>query len=221
MKKIYKLILLFFITFSILSCSDVDVLESFTGEKFFGLTKEEEFRNNLKNYKLEAKIYTTKGDIRIYLYPEAAPKLVANFVFLSLSGYYDGLSFHRVNVNDVIQTGDRVGDGTGTPGYSLDDEFSFLKFDRSGIVAMANAGSNTNGSQFFITLQTNPQYNGYYSIIGNVKTEDISTARLIRQDDKIKTIEISGINVDKFLDNFKEDVEIWKSKLETTGFKIK
>lgn len=218
-KKLLFLNILFM--FFLFSCSGANFIESFTGEKFFNLTEEEKFKNNLKSYKLEAKIVTTKGDINLYLYPEAAPKLVANFVFLSKIGYYDNLNFHRVNVNDVIQSGDRKGDGTGTPGYLLDDEFSFLRFDRSGVLAMANYGPNTNGSQFFITLQTNSQYNDNYSIIGNLKIEDLSTARLIRQNDKIKKIEITGINVDNFLDNFKEDVEKWSEILKKEGYDFK
>lgn len=215
MKNLKKIIITLFITLSIFSCTSSSVVESFVGEKLFDFSKEEEFRAKLKEYKLEAQIKTTKGDINVFLYPEASPKLVANFVFLAKNDYYDNLSFHRVSVNNIIQSGDRIGDGTGYPGYYLEDEFSYLKFDRSGILAMANAGKNTNGSQFFITLQRNDSYNGEYSILGNLKSsEDLSIARLIRQEDKILDIVITGYNVETFLDNFKEDVMLWTKQLK-------
>lgn len=220
MRKIYKLLIPLIFMFTLMSCaSGSKFVESFLGEKLFGFTQEETFRNNLKSYRLEANIKTTKGDLRFYLYPEAAPKLVANFVFLATNGYYDNLPFHRVNINNIIQSGDRKGDGTGTPGYSLDDEFSFLKFDRAGILAMANAGPNTNGSQIFITLQRVEEYNNKYSIIGSLKnSDDLAFARLIRQDDKILSIEITGVKVETFLDNFKEDVKTWENALKKEGY---
>ena len=199
MKKVYKVLITILFSFTLISCSSV--VESFVGEKLFGLTKEEEFSNKMKSYKLQANIKTTKGYIKVYLYPEAAPKLVANFVFLAKSGYYNDLNFHRVSVNNIIQSGDRSinHDGTGNPGYTISDEFSYLKFDRSGILAMANTGKDTNGAQFFVTLQRVDAYNDNYSIIGNlIDSNDLTVARLIRQDDKILDVEITGYNVNTF-----------------------
>ena len=219
MKKVYKVLIMILFSFTLISCSSV--VESFVGEKLFGLTKEEEFSNKMKSYKLQANIKTTKGDIKVYLYPEAAPKLVANFVFLAKSGYYNDLNFHRVSVNNIIQSGDRSinHDGTGNPGYTISDEFSYLKFDRSGILAMANTGKDTNGSQFFVTLQRVDAYNDNYSIIGNlIDSNDLTVARLIRQDDKILDVEITGYNVNTFLNNFSKEIEEWTKGLEKTGY---
>ena len=218
MKKVYKVLITILFSFTLISCSSV--VESFVGEKLFGLTKEEEFSNKMKSYKLQANIKTTKGDIKVYLYPEA-PKLVANFVFLAKSGYYNDLNFHRVSVNNIIQSGDRSinHDGTGNPGYTISDEFSYLKFDRSGILAMANTGKDTNGSQFFVTLQRVDAYNDNYSIIGNlIDSNDLTVARLIRQDDKILDVEITGYNVNTFLNNFSKEIEEWTKGLEKTGY---
>ena len=219
MKKLYKVLITILFSFTLISCSSV--VESFVGEKLFGLTKEEEFSNKMKSYKLQANIKTTKGEISFYLYPEAAPKLVANFVFLAKSGYYNDLNFHRVSVNNIIQSGDRSinHDGTGNPGYTISDEFSYLKFDRSGILAMANTGKDTNGSQFFVTLQRVDAYNDNYSIIGNlIDSNDLTVARLIRQDDKILDVEITGYNVNTFLNNFSKEIEEWTKGLEKTGY---
>ena len=219
MKKVYKVLITILFSFTLISCSSV--VESFVGEKLFGLTKEEEFSNKMKSYKLQANIKTTKGDIKVYLYPEAAPKLVANFVFLAKSGYYNDLNFHRVSVNNIIQSGDRSvnHDGTGNPGYTISDEFSYLKFDRSGILSMANTGKDTNGSQFFVTLQRVDAYNDNYSIIGNlIDSNDLTVARLIRQDDKILDVEITGYNVNTFLNNFSKEIEEWTKGLEKTGY---
>ena len=119
MKKNLKLLMIFAFSVFLISCSTTGskFVESFVGEKVFGFTERELFLNKLKEYKLEAIIKTTKGDMKVYLYPEAAPTLVANFVFLAMNDYYDNIDFHRVNVNNIIQAGDRSAnhDGTGTP----------------------------------------------------------------------------------------------------------
>ena len=115
-----------------------------------------------------ATIETTKGTIVIELYPDKAPKTVANFIKLSKQGFYNGIIFHRVIPNFMIQTGDPNGTGMGGPGYTFADEFSDLKHDGPGVVSMANAGPNTNGSQFFITLVATPWLNGRHTIFGRV-----------------------------------------------------
>ena len=117
----------------------------------------------------KAVIETTKGTITIELYNDLAPKTVANFVKLAKQGFYDGIIFHRVIPNFMIQTGDPTGTGTGGPGYMFEDEFaSSLHHDGPGVVSMANAGPNTNGSQFFITTVATPWLDGKHSIFGHV-----------------------------------------------------
>jgi peptidyl-prolyl cis-trans isomerase B (cyclophilin B) len=140
-----------------------------------------------------ATIATTKGDIVIDLFPKEAPVTVNNFVFLSRDGFYDGLTFHRVIKDFMIQGGDPVGNGTGGPGYQFEDETDPTKnphkFDKPGYLAMANAGPNTNGSQFFITHVPTPWLDGRHTIFGQVRQgQDIVNA--IEKGDKIKYIKI-------------------------------
>ena len=115
-----------------------------------------------------ATLKTEKGDIVIELFPDKAPLAVNNFVFLARNGWYDGVTFHRVIPGFVAQTGDPSGTGFGGPGYAFKNETSDLKFDKAGIVAMANAGPDTNGSQFFITYAPASQLDGGYTIFGKV-----------------------------------------------------
>ena len=112
-------------------------------------------------------IETNKGNIEFELYPEDAPNTVSNFIYLAEAGYYNGLTFHRVESGFVIQGGDPDGVGTGGPGYKFDDEPVTKKYDQ-GIVAMANSGANTNGSQFFIMLEDNETLPPNYTIFGKV-----------------------------------------------------
>jgi peptidyl-prolyl cis-trans isomerase B (cyclophilin B) len=139
-----------------------------------------------------AHMSTDKGDITIELAAQDAPNTVNNFVFLSCKGYYDGLTFHRVILEPqpfVIQGGDPTGTGAGGPGYQFADEFSpNLKHDE-GVISMANAGANTNGSQFFITLAPTPHLDGRHSVFGRV-TEGMDVVRAIRQGDKILRVDI-------------------------------
>ena len=116
----------------------------------------------------KAVIQTAKGKIEFEIYPDAS-KAASNFVFLAKDGFYDGLTFHRVVPGFVIQGGDPSGNGTGGPGYKFEDEPVTKKYDK-GIVAMANAGPDTNGSQFFIMLENNPTLPPNYTIFGRVLT---------------------------------------------------
>ncbi|MCH2612533.1 MAG: peptidylprolyl isomerase [Pirellulales bacterium] len=112
---------------------------------------------------------TSKGDIRIQLFEELVPNTVANFVKLIEDGFYNGLKFHRVIPDFMIQGGCPLGNGTGGPGYQFADEFHpELKHDGPGVLSMANSGPNTNGSQFFITHVETPWLDGKHSVFGKV-----------------------------------------------------
>ena len=120
-----------------------------------------------KQYK--AHMETDKGTMVIELFADKTPLTVNNFVFLSREGYYDGVIFHRVIDNFMVQGGDPTGTGRGGPGYKFGDEFdSSLKHDKQGILSMANAGPGTNGSQFFITHGPTPHLNGKHTVFGQV-----------------------------------------------------
>ena len=115
------------------------------------------------------KIETSVGTIEGELYGTEAPKSVKNFTDLANKGFYDGIIFHRVIPDFMIQTGDPTGTGTGGPGYQFEDEFSpKLKHDKPGVLSMANSGPGTNGSQFFITVVPTPWLNNRHSIFGQV-----------------------------------------------------
>ena len=121
------------------------------------------------------KLETTKGDIQLELFPEHAPKTVNNFVFLVNEAFYDGITFHRVIANFMIQGGDPTGTGTSGPGYKFEDELisNPLKHD-SKVISMANSGPNTNGSQFFITHLPQPHLDGKHTVFGKVlQGEDV------------------------------------------------
>jgi len=107
-------------------------------------------------------------EFTIQLFPDKAPKTVNSFVFLAREGYFNGVTFHRVLDGFMAQGGDPTGTGMGGPGYEFENEDSDLTFDKEGVVAMANAGPDTNGSQFFITFGPTPQLNGGYTIFGQV-----------------------------------------------------
>lgn len=115
-----------------------------------------------------ATIKTEKGDIVIQFFPDKAPLAVNSFVFLARQGWFNGVTFHRVILGFAAQTGDPSSTGMGNPGYFFNNEISDLKFDKPGMVAMANSGPNTNGSQFFITFAPAPHLNGGYTIFGQV-----------------------------------------------------
>lgn len=108
------------------------------------------------------------GEFVVELFPDKAPKTVNNFVFLANEGYYNGTTFHRVLEDFMAQGGDPTGTGMGGPGYEFENEDSDLTFDQEGVVAMANAGRDTNGSQFFITFGPQEYLNGGYTIFGRV-----------------------------------------------------
>ncbi len=116
-----------------------------------------------------ATFQTAKGDIRVQLFAKQAPKTVNNLIFLARAGFYDNTTFHRVLKDFMAQGGDPTGTGSGGPGYRFEDEIDpSLQFDRAGLLAMANAGANTNGSQFFLTFVPTPWLDGNHTIFGQV-----------------------------------------------------
>jgi cyclophilin family peptidyl-prolyl cis-trans isomerase len=142
--------------------------------------------------KYTAKIETDRGTIVLQLYATQAPRTVNNFVCLAEDGFYDGVTFHRVIKDFMIQGGDPTGTGRGGPGYTFKDEFDpKLKHDRPGVLSMANAGPNTNGSQFFITHVSTPWLDGKHSVFGQVTSgQDVVNA--IQQGDVILSVRITS-----------------------------
>jgi peptidyl-prolyl cis-trans isomerase B (cyclophilin B) len=138
-----------------------------------------------------ATIETNRGIIALKLHASQAPRTVNNFVCLAEDGYYDGVKFHRVIKDFMIQTGDPTGTGRGGPGYTFKDEFDLqLKHDHPGVLSMANAGPGTNGSQFFITHVPTPWLDGKHSIFGQViKGQEIVNA--IQQGDVMLSVKIT------------------------------
>lgn len=151
---------------------------------------------------MQATIKTNHGEIVIDLLPEETPKTVDNFVSLAKSGFYDGVIFHRVIENFMIQGGDPDGTGSGGPGYQFEDEIvSSLVFDIPGKLAMANSGPNTNGSQFFITTAPTPHLNGNHTIFGTVTSgqdvvDTISKLDTLPGDKPAEDVLIVGIDID-------------------------
>ena len=138
-----------------------------------------------------ATIKTSRGTIRIKLHDDKTPKTVANFVKLANQGFYNGLKFHRVIANFMIQTGCPEGTGRGGPGYRFKDEFHpTLKHDGPGVLSMANAGPNTNGSQFFITHVATPHLDGKHSVFGRV-LQGQEVVNAIRQGDIMESVTIT------------------------------
>lgn len=143
---------------------------------------------------LIAQFDTTRGPIRLRLHGDKTPLTVANFVNLAKRGYYDGLSFHRVIADFMVQGGCPQGSGTGGPGYRFEDECrADLRHDKAGVLSMANAGPGTNGSQFFITHVATPWLDGKHTVFGEVLgAEDQTVVNAIRGGDKIERLTISG-----------------------------
>jgi peptidyl-prolyl cis-trans isomerase B (cyclophilin B) len=163
---------------------------------------------------LTATINTTKGTIRLALFPDKAPLTVLNFVNLSKKGFYDGLTFHRVIPDFMIQGGCPLGTGTGGPGYKFKDEFSvLLKHDTPGILSMANAGPNTNGSQFFITHAPTPWLDNKHTVFGEVLDEtDQRIVNVIEAGDTITHVTIEGDD-SQLTEQYKDDLDRWNNAL--------
>ncbi len=150
-----------------------------------------------------AVLNTNQGSIVIDLFPKDAPKTVNSFVFLSREGFYNGVIFHRVIPQFMVQGGDPAGTGSGGPGYQFEDEIvDSLKFDSAGLLAMANrgGGTGTNGSQFFITVVPTPHLNGNHTIFGRVTegqdvADAISKVRADARDKPVEPVVIESIEI--------------------------
>ncbi len=158
-------------------------------------------------------MHTTKGDIKLTVFASKTPVTAASFLNLANRGFYNGLKFHRVIPDFMIQGGDPTGTGMGGPGYRFEDECQAdLKHDVPGILSMANAGPGTNGSQFFITHVATPWLNGKHTVFGKV-TEGQNVVDSIAQGDKIDSITIEDSLDDLFQEQGKRISE-WDKALD-------
>jgi peptidyl-prolyl cis-trans isomerase B (cyclophilin B) len=164
---------------------------------------------------LTATIATARGPIRLRLFADQTPVTVANFVNLSRRGYYDGLTFHRVIADFMVQGGCPTGTGSGGPGYRFEDECrSELRHSKPGILSMANAGPRTNGSQFFITHGATPWLDGKHTVFGEVLgAADQGVVDAIRQGDRIESITVEG-DADALLASQSARVTEWNAALD-------
>jgi len=167
---------------------------------------------------IQVTMQTSRGPIHLRLHDDKAPVTVASFVNLARRGYYDGLSFHRVIADFMIQGGCPLGTGTGGPGYKFEDEFDpSLRHDKPGVLSMANAGPRTNGSQFFITHGATPWLDGKHSVFGEVVgAEDQQVVDAIRQGDTIDKVTVEG-DVDALLAAQADRVQAWNAALDARG----
>ncbi len=164
---------------------------------------------------LIAILTTARGVIKVKLNPEKAPLTVANFVNLTTQKFYDGLNFHRVIADFMIQGGCPEGSGRGGPGYRFEDETKNGVRHERGVMSMANAGPNTNGSQFFITHIKTDWLDGRHTVFGHV-IEGISVVDDIRQGDAIESIAIEG-DYQPLLDAHAERIQNWNDALTAAG----
>ncbi len=164
---------------------------------------------------LTAVFKTSKGTICLALFADQTPYTVANFTNLVKRGFYDGLKFHRVINDFMVQGGCPQGTGTGGPGYRFDDEFvSSLRHDRPGVFSMANAGPGTNGSQFFITHVPTPWLDGKHSVFGAVKSDaDMDVVNSIVMGDEIVSVTIEG-DTDALFEKCADKIAKWNTVLD-------
>jgi peptidyl-prolyl cis-trans isomerase B (cyclophilin B) len=162
---------------------------------------------------VSAVVRTNKGDIRLRLFADQAPATVANFVNLAKRGYYDGLKFHRVIPNFMVQGGCPLGTGTGGPGYKFEDECTpDLRHDKPGKLSMANAGPGTNGSQFFITHVETSWLDGKHTVFGEVLgADDQAVVDAIAMEDILESITLEG--EDAVLADQADRVKAWNDIL--------
>lgn len=158
-------------------------------------------------------LHTNKGDIEGTIFASQAPMTAANFLNLARKGYYNGLTFHRVIPNFMIQGGDPTGTGMGGPGYKFADEIvPALKHSKPGIFSMANAGPGTNGSQFFITHVPTPHLDGKHTVFGEV-TKGQDVVNKIEKGDKITTIDVQD-STDALFEAQASNLEKWNGSMK-------
>jgi len=158
-------------------------------------------------------IKTNKGDIDLVVFASKTPLTAASFLNLAQRGYYNGIKFHRVIKNFMIQGGDPTGSGSGGPGYKFEDEIvPGLKHSKAGILSMANAGAATNGSQFFITHLPTPHLDGRHTVFGEV-TKGQDVVDKIAQGDKIESITIKD-STDALFEQMKDRIAKWNAVLK-------
>ena len=161
---------------------------------------------------------TNRGPIHLRLHEDKAPVTVANFINLAKRGYYDGLSFHRVIADFMVQGGCPEGSGRGGPGYQFEDEFdASLRHDKPGVLSMANAGPRTNGSQFFITHGATPWLDDKHSVFGEVLDQaDMTVVNSIEQGDTIEKVTLDD-DVSAFLAAHADRTKEWNKVLDQRG----
>ena len=164
---------------------------------------------------LKAIFETEKGLINVTLFADKTPLTVANFANLAQRGFYDGLNFHRVIDDFMIQGGCPLGTGTGGPGYRFDDECSpDLRHDGPGVLSMANAGPGTNGSQFFITHIETPWLDGKHTVFGKIVADsDMEIVNAISGNDKLVKVTIEGDVADLFSAKA-DDIKSWNESID-------
>ena len=201
MKRIIKFLLMAVVIVSAVSCTSL--------KKMIGAQEVAKYND------IRATFVTTQGEINFYLYPEAAPVTVANFINLAQRGYYDNTKIHRAVENFVVQGGDPTETGTGGPGYFIPDEIvNWLDFFQQGMLAMASAGPGTAGSQFFMTLYPAEWLNGQYTIFGEyISDADFEKIRKMEVGDVVKEIRFSG-DIDLILSLNKGQVDQWNAILD-------
>ena len=169
-----------------------------------------------KKTTLKATIKTNKGDINLNLFDKETPMTVANFVNLAQRGFYNGITFHRVIDDFMVQAGCPQGIGVGGPGYQFEDECKpELTHSKPGILSMANAGPGTNGSQFFITHVETPWLDQKHTVFGEICSDkDMDIVNSIAQSDIIESIEIAG-KADALLKKMEVNVAAWNDILDS------
>lgn len=198
-----KNVFLFLTCFAVAGCATHARQQSLapTDQSFAPVSQPAAAENRKEEKIVKIKIETTVGDVYADLNETEAPKTVANFVTLAKKGFYDGIVFHRVIPDFMIQTGDPTGTGRGGPGYQFKDEFSKkLRHDKPGVLSMANSGPNTNGSQFFITEVPTPWLDDRHSVFGYVTqgmdvVTKIANAPRDGQDKPLQTISMKKVTV--------------------------
>ena len=181
---------------------------------FTGLTGVNQAQETKAVTDINIVIKTNKGNIEGAIFASKTPLNAANFLNLAKRGYYNGITFHRVIPDFMIQGGDPTGTGSGGPGYRFEDEIApGLKHDKPGLFSMANAGPGTNGSQFFITHVPTPWLDGKHAIFGTVtKGQDVVNA--IAKGDKIESIEIKD-STDALFEKMKDRLAEWNKVLDS------